>query len=186
MKEEIRLIGIDDAPFDKFSEKECLVVGTIYRGGNYMDGLLSTKVKIDGDDATKKVAAMINKCKFKKQLRCIMLDGIALAGFNVIDINELHRKTRMPVIVIMRKYPRIGEMEKALHKLKMGNKMELIKKAGEIHKAAGLHIQVCGINVSKAEQMIKLSKTHSNIPEPLRIAHIIASGIKEGQSRGRA
>jgi endonuclease V-like protein UPF0215 family len=186
MKEEIRIIGIDDAPFDKFSEKEALVIGTIYRGGNYMDGLLSTKVKVDGSDATKKVAAMINKCKFKKQLRCIFLDGIAIAGFNVIDINELHKKTRIPVVVMMRKYPRIGEMEKALHKLKMDKKMELIKKAGGIHKADGLFIQTCGINVSKAEQMIKLTKTHSNIPEPLRIAHIIASGIKEGESRGRA
>lgn len=186
MKEEIRIIGIDDAPFDKFSEKECLVIGTIYRGGNYMDGLLSTKVKVDGSDATKKIAAMINKSKFKKQLRCVLLDGICVAGFNVIDIVELRRKTKIPVVVIMRRYPRVGEMEKALLKLNMGSKMQLIKKAGQIHKAAGLHIQAYGINVDKAEKIIKLSSTHSNIPEPLRIAHIIASGIKEGESRGRA
>ena len=102
------------------------------------------------------------------------------------DIVELRRKTKIPVVVIMRRYPRVGEMEKALNKLGMAKKMGLIKKAGQIHKAAGLHIQACGINVDKAEKIIKLTSTHSNIPEPLRIAHIIASGIKEGESRGRA
>ena len=44
MKSQIRVIGIDDSPFDKNSNKKVLVVGTIFRGGDFMDGLLSTKV----------------------------------------------------------------------------------------------------------------------------------------------
>ena len=90
LKKEIRVIGIDDSPFDKFKKGKVLVVGTVFRGGLYLDGILSTKVIIDGNDATTKIIEMINKCKFKPQLQCIFLDGIAVGGFNVIDIKELN------------------------------------------------------------------------------------------------
>ena len=47
IKQEARAIGIDDSPFTKGDKKRVLVLGVIYRGGNYLDGLLSCKVKID-------------------------------------------------------------------------------------------------------------------------------------------
>src|SRR3989344_2798039 len=102
-KKEVRVIGIDDASFDKFKDRSVTVIGTIYRGGSFMDGALSTKVRIDGNNATDKIAAMINSCKFKPQLRCILLDGIAVGGFNVIDVKKLSKKTSLPVIVVMRR-----------------------------------------------------------------------------------
>ena len=48
-----------------------------------------------------------------------------------------------------------------------------------------LWVQFYGLDKKKAEEIIKISATHSNIPEPLRIAHIIASGIILGESKGR-
>ena len=51
IKKEIRVVGIDDSPFKK-SEKKCLILGAIFRGGNYIDGLISSKASIDGDDST--------------------------------------------------------------------------------------------------------------------------------------
>ena len=42
VKKEIRVIGIDDSPFKKFSRQKILVIGTIFRGGNWLDGVLST------------------------------------------------------------------------------------------------------------------------------------------------
>ena len=104
IKKEIRILGVDDAPFDK-KDKECLVVATVFRGGDFLDGLLSCKVEVDGSNATKKLVKLINKSKHKQQLKVIMLDGIALGGFNIIDIKELNKKTKLPVIVLMRHLP---------------------------------------------------------------------------------
>lgn len=53
-KKEIRVIGIDDSPFNKFKDKKALIVGVVMRGGLYVDGILSAKVDVDGDDSTKK------------------------------------------------------------------------------------------------------------------------------------
>ncbi len=185
-RREIRLLGIDDGPFNKFKDRECLVVGTIYRGGNYADGILSTKVRVDGNDATEKIAKMINQSKFKSQLRCILLNGIAVAGFNVVDINELNKKTKIPVIVVARTYPRYKKIYAALKKIKQLKKYKLIEEAGESQKVGRIYIQMAGISLKKAKEIIKVSATRSFIPEPIRLAHLIAGGIVKGESRGNA
>ena len=185
LKREIRILGIDDSPFDKFKDKKSLVIGTFFRGGSSIDGVLSTTVSVDGNNSTEKLAALINRSKFKPQLQAVLLDGIAVAGFNVVDINKLYEKTKIPVIVVMRDYPDMIKMKAALKRLGMERKIQLIEKAGEIHRAGNVYIQVAGTSLEKAREIIRITCTRSNIPEPLRTAHLIAAGIKKGESSGK-
>jgi len=186
LKKEIRVIGIDDSPFNKFKKGQVLVVGTIFRGGLFLDGVLSTKVNIDGNDSTKKITEMINECKFKPQLQCIFLDGIAVAGFNVIDVKELSKKTKLPVIVIIRRKPNIDKIKKTLIRIGKKNKIKLIEKAGSVVPVGEIYIQLTGLSIGRAKEILKIVCTRSLIPEPIRIAHLIASGITFGESRGKA
>jgi|TARA_B100001964_G_scaffold134024_1_gene148034 hypothetical protein len=186
LKKEMRVIGIDDSPFNKFGKGNVLIVGAVFRGGSFLDGVLSTKVSIDGDNSTKKIIEMINKCKFKPQLQCIFLDGIAVAGFNVIDVKELSKKTKLPVIVIIRRKPNIEKIKKTLIKIGKKNKIRLIDKAGSVVPVGEIYIQLTGLSVEKAKEILKITCTRSLIPEPIRIAHLIASGITFGESRGKA
>jgi len=185
-KKEIRILGIDDSPFKKFKKGNILVIGTVFRGGALLDGILSTKVAIDGDNSTKKLVDMVNNSKFKPQLRCILLNGIALGGFNVIDIKELNQKTKIPVIVVIRKYPDFKKIEETLKKIKKQHKYKLIQKAGPVEKVDNIYIQRKGITLEKAKHILKLTCTRSLIPEPIRVAHLIAGGIVTGESKGKA
>ncbi len=186
LRKEIRIIGIDDGPFNKFKDKEVLVVGTLYRGGNFMDGVMSTKAKVDGTDSTDKIARMINKSKFKPQLRAIFLNGIAVGGFNVIDVKKLNKKTKVPVVVVIRSYPNYKKIYSVLTKLKMTKQKKLIESLPKPTKVGKIYIQNIGITLAKAKEMLKLTCTHSFIPEPIRVAHLIAAGIVKGESKGRA
>jgi len=186
MKKEMRIVGIDDASFDKFKDKRTLIVGTIFRGGSFMDGVITSKVSVDGNNSTKKIAEMVNNCKFRPQLQAILLDGIAVAGFNVVNVERLQKETGLPVIVIMRNYPNFRKIEAALKKIGKEKKMAIIKKAGPIHKVKKIHIQICGIELEKAKKIIEITSTRSFIPEPIRAAHIIGSGISYGESKGKA
>jgi len=186
MKKEIRLIGIDDSPFDKFKDKNVIIVGVFYRGGNYPDGVLTSKVKIDGDNSTEKVIEMINKSKFKPQLQCILLDGIAFGGFNIIDIEKVNKKTSLPVIVIIRRMPDIENIKRVLIRLKKKSKIRLLDKAGKVYKIDNVYIQKSGISLEDAKKIIKISATHSYLPEPIRIAHLIGQGLVMGESKGKA
>ena len=189
IKKEIRLLGIDDSPFYE-KTKKVLVIGTIFRGSDYIDGLLSCKVRKDGSDSTSKLISIINKTRHLGQLQCILLNGISLAGFNVIDIKKLNEKTKLPVIVVIRKSPDFERIRKALKKINQENKIKLMEKAGNIHEinvnGNNIYVQFSGIELESVKKILELTSTHSNIPEPIRIAHIIASGIVLGESHGRA
>ncbi len=185
-KREIRTLGIDDSPFKKFKKGNILVIGTIFRGGILLDGILTTKVSIDGNNSTRKLIQMINSSKFKPQLRCILINGIALGGFNVIDIKELNKKTRIPVIVVIRKYPDFKKIEQTLKKINKQHKYKLIQKAGPVEKINKIYIQRKGISIKKAKEILKLTCTRSLIPEPIRVAHLIAGGVITGESKGKA
>ena len=185
VKTEARILGLDDGPFDKFRDKDVLVVGTFFRGGSAIDGVLSTRVEVDGSDATDKIIELVNRSKFKPQLQAIMLDGICFGGFNVIDIIKFHRKTGIPVIVVMRDYPETMKMREIMKRLGKEDKITLLDQAGEIHKVNNIHVQIKGMDLDTAREMLRLTCVNSNIPEPLRVAHIIAAGIVNGESRGK-
>ena len=151
-----------------------------------MDGVLSTYVEKDGIDATMKIVEMVNACKFKSQLQAIFLNGISVAGFNVINLPKLHELTSIPVIAVVRDYPNFEEFYGAMEKLQMTEKMAWVKKLPKPVKAEKVYIQPVGISLPKATELLKICTSHAEVPECLRIAHIIASGLVDGESRGRA
>ena len=183
LKKEARAIGIDDAPFIKGSKKKVLVLGVIYRGGNYLDGLVSCKAEIDGEDSTEKIAEIINKSKFKSQLQTIFLKGITVGGFNVIDVFELSKKTELPIIIVMTDYKKIYS---ALKTINQENKIKLIRNIPKPLKIGKIYAQYINTNLAKTKEWLKITCTHSFVPEPIRVAHIIAKGIISGESKGRA
>lgn len=180
------MLGFDDGPFDKFKDNDCLVVGCVFRAGEYIDGVLSTRVKVDGTDSTQKLASCINKSKFKGDLRFIVMKGLAFGGFNIVDIWRLYEKTGIPVVVVMRSYPRYSLFYRALDKLGLSRRKRSVEKAGEPVGVEGLFVQFAGTALPEVKRLLRLICTRSNIPEPLRVAHIIASGIVRGESRGQA
>lgn len=191
IKKELRILGIDDAPFEFKGTGTTMLIGTVYRAGNWPDGVLSRAIDVDGTDSTEKIIEMVNSSRHKDQLRVIMLDGITFGGMNVVDINSVYKKTKLPVIIVNRKYPDYDSIRKALENFEDGKqRFDKIKKAGKMHeikvKEHKLYIQVAGIKLEDAAEIVRKSSTRSHIPEPLRVSHLIASGVTTGESKGRA
>ena len=191
IKNEIRILGIDDGPFDLYNDKTTIIIGAIFRGGTWLDGILKTEVEIDGSDATNKIAWMVRETKHK-DIRIIMLDGLGFGGFNLVDIKKLFKETRIPVITIVRKMPDFEAIKNVMKNLKNCEfYSKCIENAGEpmrVETRPGkyIYIQYKGIRFSDAEKIVRLSVTRSLIPEPIRVAHLIASGVVSGESRGGA
>ena len=182
IKSEIRILGVDDGKFVPRTEGAVIVVGVVFRGGCSIDGVMHTHIAIDGFDATQQIASMINGSPHCKQLRLVMLNGITFAGFNVVDIKKLNSATELPVIALTRDKPDLEAVRKALNNLpKSEERWNMILEAGKIHeitcKGKKLYMEIVGISLSDAEEIVGLTATRSSFPEPLRIAHLIASGI---------
>ena len=184
IKPEIRVLGVDDGVFIPHSKGYADVVGVVFRGGYWLDGAMRTEVEVDGLDATEKIASMIVASPHYQQLRVIMLNGITFAGFNIVDIKELYNKTKLPVIAVTRDKPDMEEIKKALENLpEKERRWRTILNAGELltvqtrEGEEPVYMQIAGITRSDAEKIVKMTSTRSNIPEPLRVAHIVASSL---------
>ncbi len=188
LKKEVRIIGIDDVPFDKFKDLQTKIFGVIYRGGYFMEGVVSETINVDGSDSTEKIIKMIKGSRFYKQIKYIMLDGIAVGGFNIIEVSKLSRETNRGVVVVMRKKPGLKKIRNTLDKLGMQDKISLLQGIGRIHEInmdkGILFFQNYGIKRETAEGLLKITCTNSLIPEPIRVAHIMGKGITTGESKG--
>ena len=190
IKPEIRILGIDDSSLHK---EPVMIVGAMFRGGDWLDGVLRSHITKDGTDATEVIIGMVTGSKHFGQVRVLMFDGVTYAGFNVVDIASVYKNTGIGCIVIMRECPDFERIRAALTYLPdPDTRWNMIKRAGEIHKVVSregenpIYIQHCGIDLEEAKDIVQLSSTHSNVPEPLRVAHLIATGIVCGESTGKA
>jgi hypothetical protein len=113
-----------------------------------------------------------------------MLNGITFAGFNIVDVKALNVATKLPVITVTRKKPDLAEIRQALQNLpRSKERWKTILIAGEPIEAstrnmkAKVYIQTVGVSKEDAQKILRLTSTRSNIPEALRVAHLIASGL---------
>ncbi len=176
------MLGIDDGKFTPHTKGRVIVVGVVFRGGYSVDGVMHTTIAIDGLDATEQFASMINGSPHRKQLRLIMLNGVTFAGFNMVDIKKLNAATKLPVLVLTHKKPDLDTIHEALKNLPDSEeRWRIILAAGEIHEVVNrgtkIYLELAGISLSEAQKIIKLTSIRSCLPEPLRVAHLIASGI---------
>ncbi len=181
------VIGFDDSPFPRYYKGDIRVIGTVYTGLR-LDGIISGHIRKDGANATDNLALLIRGSKFASQIKLVMLQGIALGGFNVVDIHRLLDILGIPVLVVTRKAPDLKSIKAALLGGVAGGarKWKLIERAGEIEPVAGVFVQRAGLTLREAAQVIERFAVGGRIPEPLRVAHLIAGGVSQGQSRGRA
>jgi len=184
IKPEIRVLGVDDGAFIPQVKGQVPVIGVVFRGGYWLDGVMHTKIAVDGFDATHEISSMITSSPHYKQLRVIMLNGITFAGFNIVDVKALHVATKLPVITVTREKPDLADIHRALQNLPNSEaRWEAILNAGEPVEVstrsaeAKVYMQTVGVSKEDAEKILRLTSTRSSIPEALRVAHLVASGI---------
>ncbi|MFO0555062.1 MAG: DUF99 family protein [Polyangiaceae bacterium] len=182
-------IGFDDAPFPREHRGDVMVVGVVC-AGTRADGIVTTRVRRDGANATDRLASVVANTGFRRHLHAILLQGIAVGGFNVIDVHRLSEAVELPVLVVVRRKPRFHLIEAALtdpgSPVRGGAaKWALIQRAGEVEPLGHVFAQRVNLDKNQALRILEGTILHGHIPEPLRLAHLIAGGVTTGRSRGR-
>ena len=197
MKPQFRVLGVDDGPFS-FSDATVPVVGVIARKG-YVDAVLKTEVEVDGNDATAVLSSFVKGSGYAGQLEAVMLDGASLGGFNVVDIGALSRDAGLPVLTVTRDRPDMEKIRHALEKLGTApgsgrrpmpdwkERLALLESTRLVEVKTGhkpIYIGFAGISEPEAKGIVTASTLRGSIPEPVRLAHLIASALVTGRSRG--
>lgn len=170
------VIAVDDAPFPRDHRGFVPIAGVAY-AGTRLEGTMRARVRRDGADATRALAAMVKQSRFAEHTRLVLLEGIALAGFNVVDIHGLSEQLGMAVLVVVKREPNMAAVEEALlHRVRGGKrKWALVQKAGPMEPLANVWVQRAGIEKNDAAEVIRALALHGRLPEPLRVAHWVAN-----------
>ncbi|MEM6959187.1 MAG: DUF99 family protein [Myxococcota bacterium] len=187
------IVGFDDAPFDHEHRGDVAIIGTVC-ARTRLDGVLSARVRRDGDDATDAMIRLVQA--HANHVQAVVLQGIAVAGFNVVDIHRIHETLERPVLVVARRRPKMEKVLRAAGALPGGAaKRALIEAAGAMEEVAppesgprrsAVFVQRAGLTLDAAAGLLRATTLHGNLPEALRLAHLIAGGVTTGASRGRA
>jgi uncharacterized protein len=186
------VVGVDDGPFLRSSRRAALV-GVIFSAPNYVEGILRTSVTIDGTDATDQILAMLGSSSFLDGVRAVLLDGIAVGGFNLIDLDRLHESLQRPIVTVTRHAPDFPSIHAALRKYfpqDASARWKLIRAHPlfRLPTAEGNPLRVSAVGCTRAEAaaIVRRTTVRGNLPEPLRLARLVARALVRAGPESRS
>ena len=182
----IRVIGFDDAPFQRGQREQVPFAGVVCASTRF-EGMVWGALTVDGWDATEQIAARLLNGKFLPQLHVVLLDGVTFGGLNVVDLPRLHQQLGLPCVTVMRRLPKLEKMRGAIAKLPNPEKrLALLEKAGPIHEGKNFCFQVQGEEPQVIADVLERVSDRGHVPEALRLAHLITAAVLKGESSNQA
>jgi len=180
------IIAFDDGyflPSFKSLNGKTLLIGVLYSDGR-IRRIVHDKILIDGLNATRMIIDMAENLSLYSSNPVIMLDGITYAGFDIADPDKIYMETSIPVITFIQ-YPL--DLERIKHALVKHFK-DYQKRYDVIRRVYTrstplmtawrvVRFYSVGLPIKEASTLLKKLMTYSPVPEPLRIAHMLASTI---------
>lgn len=181
--EPIRILGVEDGSFDAFNRQapgSTLLCGVLMKGDRILK-VRHAEIEVDGLDATDKLLSMMVGI----EVDAVILGGITFGGFNVINPRTINTETGVPIIVYSGTMPDNAAVLAALRKHfpDWKRRWKIFKELGRIHStqvfmdSPEIYFEVVGCEPGWAEVVLKDSAMISRIPEPVRVAGLVARGL---------
>lgn len=180
------LLGIDDGPFDKRASRDVPVVGVMMEGPDLVESVAVTRFAVDGEGVTAFLGAWVEGLRCRPAVQGVVLGGITLAGLAVVDVPELAARLGLPVLVVNRREPRDHRLAAALDAAGLSARRALLERAPPaVAVGDRMFVSAAGLAPEEAVAAVRAVRGKSEMPEPLRVAHLVAAAVARGESRGR-
>jgi len=165
-----------------------VLAGVVARRDGTVEAVAVDTATVGGTDATE-AAVRIAERLLKPDVSIIMLDGCVVSFYNWIDGEALWRRFGVPVACYVFEDPE-GRVEEAVKKLfkDWELRIEAIRRLGwptPYYTKSGykIYIRSWGIDPADAGRAAELCAKFGKWPEPIRVAQLVASGVREYLSR---
>ncbi|MGC2205490.1 MAG: DUF99 family protein, partial [Thermoplasmata archaeon] len=108
-----RIVGVDDGAFGR-TDRFAPIAAVLVSAPSYVDAIRGGRVRVDGTDGTDQVVAVVRSLGPTETIRAVLLDGVVLGGFNVVDLDRVHEELRLPVVAVTRRPPDFPRIHAAL------------------------------------------------------------------------
>jgi len=181
-----KCIGIDDGPFPpKFpnTPSHAPLVAVCLKGPRLYQ-VQTGWITVDGLDATDRAQALLEKLPKAP----VLLSGVTFGGFNLIDPWRVQRRFRTPTVAVVGSRPDNKAVKRALvkHFPDWKERWRIIRPLGPLRSVRTvadeppLFYEAFGCTASEAKNILAGHARVSRIPEPIRVASLVARGLFEG------
>ena len=176
----IRALGVAES--FRQGQRRSVLAGVVMRSDFVVDGVAIGRTAVGGDDATTSIASLFRSFR-RNDVNLILVSGAILSLYNIIDVDLLAKKTKLPVICltyketagiadsIRRHFP--GGAEK-----KLAAYAKLGKRAGvTLHTGHRVFVRTAGMDPDSCRATLDLFTLQGSIPEPVRLAKLLARAL---------
>ena len=176
-------MGIDDGSFDR-RDRYAPVAAVVVSAPERVEAVRLSRVRVDGRDATRRVVSLVRATRGIEGIRAILLDGAVVGGFNVLDLDAIQRTFRVPVVAVTRRRPDFPSIRAALVRWfprTAADRLRLLRRHRLFRvptAGAPIWAAAAGCTARDASQLVHRTSVRGFWPEPLRLAHLVASAAR--------
>lgn len=177
-KKGIRVLAIAES-FERF-DKKSILAGIVMRRDLVVDGIIYTDTIVGGNDSTDKVLSMVDRLG-RNDINCVLLGGLIISLFNIINGKYINEITRLPVIAISSKRSLglknsicgINKKQKIKDYLKLEERKPLKLWTGKT-----IFVRHWGLTFNDTSNLLNSLVIQGGKPEPLRLAALAARAYR--------
>jgi len=185
-KRGIRCLGIAES-FSRRLWDRSILAGVVMRSDLIIDGVSLTTIEVGGLDSTEGVLRIFRALR-RRDINLLMINGTIIAWYNVIDLHKVHEELGLPLISVT--YEESKGIEDNLRRLPRGEeRVKIYRRNGEREEVTlktGYRVFIRRLGLGKKEARLLLNKfvKEGSVPEPLRVARLVARGALLGLRGG--
>jgi len=180
-KKAFRAFGISES-FVKGVSQSSVLAGVVMRADMAIDGFAFCRTTVGGMDATEKVVGM-HKSLERDDINLLLLNGCVISWYNVVDLPKVAEETGLPLVCVT--YEESEGLEKyfrELFPLDWERRVEIYRKNKErtpLELKTGhiVYVRFIGMNQQEATGALNKFTSHGRVPEPLRVARLLARSV---------
>ncbi|MCL4339776.1 MAG: DUF99 family protein [Thaumarchaeota archaeon] len=177
-----RVLAIAES-FHPESDRPSVIAGLVMRLDLIIDGLTMGTILKGGNDATAEILKLYKSLK-RNDINFLLINGSILSLYNMVDLDLLYSQSGIPIICtnssgehdlesnIRRRFPK--DLAKLQAYRKLGRSQSVLLKTGKT-----IFVRQRGMTEDDARVILNRLTLQGNVPEPIRIARMIARALLE-------
>ncbi len=181
-KRGMRVLGIAESFV--MEHKKSVLGGIVMRSDFIIDGAAFQEITVGGMDATEGILRLFHSLQ-RDDINAMMLNGCVISWFNIVDMEEIYDELRIPLVCVT--YEESEGLEEHIEHHFSGKardlRLEAYRKLGnrvtlhlhsETDKRYEILIRFLGMDKREAGSILNKFTLHGRVPEPLRVAKMMA------------
>jgi endonuclease V-like protein UPF0215 family len=175
VKPGVRALGVAES----YREDHSTLGGAVVRASRVVDGFAFARCTVGRTDATDAVIDLFEGLH-REDVRYLLVSGLALAWYNVVDLRRVHEATDRPVLSVT--YEESDGLEAAIEEAFDGDerarRLDTYRAQPERRRLTvngeRVFVRAVGTDESNARDVVRAFTPEGGRPEPLRVARLAA------------